>query len=49
MGVSDDPFINTPTHLGQIDHHQWDNYVNSNESNNVLYQYMFCIKHILYW
>jgi len=49
MFISDHPFINTPTYLGQLHHHFWDNYINSNENNKVLYQYMLYIKNALHW
>lgn len=48
MGTSVHPFINTPTYLGQLHHQHWDNYINSNENNKVLYQNMFCIKRELH-
>jgi hypothetical protein len=41
MGTNDNHFINTPTYLGQLDHHQGDNYIHSNENTKVLHQYMF--------
>jgi len=48
MGTSDHSFINIPTYLGKLHHLYWDNYINPNENNKLLYQYMFYIKHALH-